>query len=199
MGRTRLAVLDVLPALFALYCGRTRDESAVGGTSSPPMSPPRRKKRLQPLKNPIHTQTQKLCAGILVAFALFLILWFKYLSLRRKSHRIHDDHDTRFWYLNCLVQKPKWCIFHHQVAKHLEALRKLDLSYGDISAGGGNKWPIICKLSVAQYSPRATIYYDCMNEETKNLVDQIGTLRFAMDLHFLFLVFRYLYHSHRRS
>mmetsp|Transcript_19633 Transcript_19633/g.49353 ORF Transcript_19633/g.49353 Transcript_19633/m.49353 type:complete len:666 (-) Transcript_19633:737-2734(-) len=60
------------------------------------------------------------------------------------------------------------------VRKHLPALADLDLGYGDKAAGGGNQWPLICKLSVAQYSPRATIYYDAMNAETRKLVDQIG-------------------------
>ncbi|CAD7938715.1 unnamed protein product [Amoebophrya sp. A120] len=60
------------------------------------------------------------------------------------------------------------------VQKYLAALQKLDLSYGDRAAGGGNRWSIISRLSVAQYSPRATIYYDAMNVETKELVDAIG-------------------------
>ncbi|CAD7968545.1 unnamed protein product [Amoebophrya sp. A25] len=61
------------------------------------------------------------------------------------------------------------------VVKHLKILHNLDLRYGDRVAGGGNQWSIICKLSVAQYSPRATIYYDSMNEETREIVDRIGS------------------------
>ena len=56
----------------------------------------------------------------------------------------------------------------------LERLGGLDLRYGDVSAGGGNTHPVLANLAVAQYSPRATIYYDAMDEKTREVVDAIG-------------------------
>lgn len=65
---------------------------------------------------------------------------------------------------------------------HIDELKRLDLAYADFCAGGANtKSRTMSKLSLSQYSPRATIYYDAMNEQTRALCDRIGE-QFAIDL-----------------
>ncbi len=111
-------------------------------------------------------------------FRLFLLILVEMLGVNRiwgeRAHRRclhHIEKDTRN---PVKVPFMKTLRNYEPLLKHLPALRDLDLSYGDVVAGGGCQWRIMCTLAVAQYSPRATIYYDAMDETTRATVDAIG-------------------------